>query len=36
MAVDMEGAGGNRVPAVNLQLLKGLFEHYNSVKASII
>lgn len=33
MAVDMEGAGGNRVPAVNLQLLKGLFEHYNSVKA---
>jgi D-aminopeptidase len=32
MAVDMEGAGGNRVPAINLQLLKGLFEHYNSVK----
>ncbi len=32
-AVDMEGAGGNRVPAINLQLLKGLFEHYNSVKA---
>ena len=31
--VDMEGAGGNRVPAINLQLLKGLFEHYNSVKA---
>jgi D-aminopeptidase len=33
MAVDMEGAGGNRVPAINLQLLKGLLEHYNSVKA---
>jgi len=33
MAVDMEGAGGNRVPSINLQLLKGLFEHYNSVKA---
>ncbi len=33
MAVDMEGAGGNRVPAINLQLVKGLFEHYNSVKA---
>ncbi|MBI4405624.1 MAG: P1 family peptidase [Deltaproteobacteria bacterium] len=33
MSVDMEGAGGNRVPAINLQLLKGLFEHYNSVKA---
>lgn len=33
MAVDMEGAGGNRVPAVNLQILKGLFEHYNSVRA---
>lgn len=31
-AVDMEGAGGNRVPAINLQLLKGLFGHYNSVK----
>lgn len=30
--VDMDGAGGNRVPAINLQLLKGLFEHYNSVK----
>ena len=33
MAVDMEGAGGNRVPAVNLQLIKGLLEHYNSVNA---
>jgi D-aminopeptidase len=33
MAVDMEGAGGNKVPAINLTLLKGLFEHYNSVKA---
>ena len=33
MAVDMEGAAGNRVPAINLQLLKGLFEHYNSVNA---
>lgn len=32
-AVDMEGANNNRVPAINLQLLKGLFEHYNSVKA---
>lgn len=35
MATDMEGAGGNRVPAVNLKLLKGLFEHYNSVKALV-
>ncbi len=33
MAVDMEGAGGNKVPALNLQLLKGLLGHYNSVKA---
>jgi D-aminopeptidase len=33
MAVDMEGAGGNRVPSINLDLLKVLFEHYNSVKA---
>ncbi len=33
MAVDMEGAGGNKIPSVNLQLLKGLLEHYNSVKA---
>jgi D-aminopeptidase len=32
-AVDMEGANGNRVPSLNLPLLKGLFEHYNSVKA---
>lgn len=31
-SVDMEGAGGNRVPAINLQLLKSLLEHYNSVK----
>ncbi len=31
-AVDMEGANNNRVPAINLGLLKGLFEHYNSVK----
>jgi len=31
MAVDMEGAGGNRVPAVNLALLKSLLEHYHSV-----
>lgn len=29
-AVDMEGANNNRVPAINLQLLKKLFEHYNS------
>jgi D-aminopeptidase len=35
MAVDMEGAAGNRVPALNLQLLKGLLEHYNSVNALI-
>ena len=35
MAVDMEGAGGNKVPSINLQLLKGLLEHYNSVKALI-
>ncbi|MBI1860838.1 MAG: P1 family peptidase [Deltaproteobacteria bacterium] len=34
-AVDMEGANNNRVPAINLQLLKGLFEHYNSVKGII-
>lgn len=33
MAVDMEGANNNRVPAINLELLKGLFEHYNSTKA---
>ncbi len=32
-AVDMEGAGGNRVPAINLTLLKSLLEHYNSVNA---
>lgn len=30
MAVDMEGASGNRVPAVNLQLLKEIVQHYNS------
>jgi len=35
MAVDMDGASGNRVPAVNLRLLKGLFEHYNSVKGLV-
>lgn len=33
MAVDMEGQSGNKVPAVNLKLLKGLLEHYNSVQA---
>lgn len=33
MGVDMEGASGNRVPAINLQLLKELLEHYNSVNA---
>ncbi len=33
MAVDMEGASGNKVPAINLQLLKGLLEHYNSVNS---
>lgn len=32
MAVDMEGAGGNKVPALNLELLKGVLGHYNSVK----
>jgi D-aminopeptidase len=31
-AVDMEGAGNNRVPAINLNLLKGLIEHYQSVQ----
>ncbi len=31
-AVDMEGAGGNRVPAMKLSLLKGLLEHYQSVQ----
>jgi D-aminopeptidase len=31
-ATDMEGAGGNRVPSIKLPLLKGLLEHYNSVK----
>ena len=34
MAVDMEGAGGNKVPALNLELLKGLLGHYNSVKTN--
>jgi D-aminopeptidase len=33
MAVDMEGAGGNKVPALNLAQVRALFEHYNSVKA---
>lgn len=32
-ATDMDGVNNNRIPAINLQLLKGLFEHYNSVKA---
>lgn len=32
MAVDMEGANGNKVPAVSLPLLKGLLEHFNSVQ----
>lgn len=32
-AIDMEGVNGNKVPAINLALLKSLFEHYNSVKA---
>ncbi len=31
MAVDMEGAGGNKVPAVQLPLLQQLLAHYNSV-----
>jgi D-aminopeptidase len=35
MGVDMEGAGGNRVPAINLKLLRGLLEHYNSVQALV-
>jgi D-aminopeptidase len=35
MAVDMEGQGGNRVPAINLQLLKGLLQDYNSVNPVI-
>lgn len=35
-AVDMEGAGGNKVPAINLQLTKGLLEHYNSIKALMV
>ncbi len=35
MAVDMEGAGGNKVPALNLHLLKGLLGHYNSVRALV-
>lgn len=34
-ATDMEGVNNNRVPAVNLQLLKGLFEHYNSIKGLV-
>lgn len=34
MAVDMDGQGGNRVPAINLQLLKTLLEHYNNVAPS--
>ncbi len=32
MAVDMEGAGNNKVPAMKLSLLKGLLEHYQSVQ----
>lgn len=35
MGVDMEGAGGNKVPAINLKLLRGLLEHYNSVQALV-
>jgi D-aminopeptidase len=35
MAVDMEGANGNRVPALKLSLLKGLLEHYNSVEGLV-
>jgi D-aminopeptidase len=35
MGVDMEGAGGNKVPAIRLKMLKGLLEHYNSVQALV-
>ncbi len=31
-AVSMDGANGNRVPAIDLKLLKSLLGHYNSVK----
>jgi D-aminopeptidase len=31
-AVSMDGTNGNRVPAIDLKLLKSLLEHYNSVK----
>lgn len=31
-AVDMEGANNNRVPAIKLDLLKALLQHYNSVR----
>ena len=31
-AVDMEGAGGNKVPAMKLPLLKGFLDHYQSVQ----
>lgn len=34
-ASDMDGVNNNRVPAVNLQLLKGLFEHYNSISGLV-
>jgi D-aminopeptidase len=36
MAVDMDGAGGNRVPAIKLPMLKGLLEHFNSVKSLMV
>lgn len=34
-SIDMEGANNNKVPAINLTLLKGLLEHYNSTKTLV-
>lgn len=35
MAVDMEGASQNKVPALDLKLLKSLLDHYQSVNSLI-
>lgn len=35
MAVDMEGAGNSKVPAIHLGRLRGLLEHYQSVQKLI-
>jgi len=36
MSVDMDGAQGRKVPAINLDLLKGLFDHYFAAHAQVI